>query len=384
MDDQELDALVASAASARDTTIAAIGVDDMLTVIRELAASDSASSSSLDRIFELRQVPHAKHHPWAGWIAAAAVLAIAITGAGITVVVKRNRGGLMDSASSDVAPARTGPRLLVTENGWTVTRADEDSDIAGIGEMEFSNGRNRASLMWRPASLHQSYVDDRAHSADPPTDISIDGHPGVLFRYTGANDFTALWLSGKSSLELRADFDSESAYRAFAASVRTVAAADWLRALPASAVRPGDRSKVIEEMLAGVPVPAKTDRSRWNAPVVADRYSLGALVVGSVACAWFDQWVVADADGDAVAKTEATEAIIGFKSWPIMVELGASGFVPQPILESADDVAADRTSASQTGGIARIRSREYAQGMGCARFTAAGNTWPAPTYMPSP
>jgi len=62
-------------------------------------------------------------------------------------------------------------------------------------------------------------------------------------------------------------------------------------------------------MLTGIPIPPGFDEGTLAGTGVTDRYGLGALVSGSIACAWLDLWVAADASGDDTAKDLATQAM---------------------------------------------------------------------------
>ena len=190
------------------------------------------------------------------------------------------------------------------------------------------------------------------------------GHEGKLFRYTGSEDFTALWIDGDHSVTLRGAM-SEAEFRSLTATVVAVDIDTWLDAMPDSVVAPLDRNAVIDDMLSGIQVPTGFDETIWEAPGVSDRYQLGALVSGSIACAWFDMWVAADARGDVTAKRQAADAMATSRTWRILLEMEAEGAYPQVLWEYADDLANDGISTAL--GRDTIRTGEYLVGLGCER-----------------
>lgn len=87
-----------------------------------------------------------------------------------------------------------------------------------------------------------------------------------------------------------------------------------------------------------------------------DRHQLGAVVAGSVACAWIYQWLAATETGDDDAAAEAVrcgEALRRARDWPILVELAAVGDYSAPVQQYADAVASGdrRTAASARRGL---------------------------------
>lgn len=163
--------------------------------------------------------------------------------------------------------------------------------------------------------------------------------------------------------ELRGVFDSEAAYRSLVATIEIVDVETWLDAMPSSVVRPDDRDTAIAELRSGIPLPVGFDESAWDGTGSADRYQLGVLVAGSVACAWIDQWVTADAAGDAVAKEEATTALSGSTNWAVLLDMDEAGDYPEVVWELAEDVAHDGISPAY--GTDTIHTGEYRQMLGC-------------------
>ena len=210
--------------------------------------------------------------------------------------------------------------------------------------MSFSDGKLTLRLKWRPAETHDVYVDDRAHSADPPWEITVTGLPATAFQYSGTTDFTTLWLDGDYSFEARGVFSDRASYEAILAALKPTDVDTWLGAMPVSVVKPDSRAGIVAAMLEDIPLPRGFDVTDLEASDgVSDRYQLGARVTGAVACAWIEQWIEASAAGDTSAETEAIEALESSRNWAILHEMATSGAFPQVLWEYAEAIAATGT-----------------------------------------
>lgn len=278
--------------------------------------------------------PRATHRLRLPLLAAAAVLAILAT-VGVAVLRPGTAGGPGSAWAADVlAVANNAPRFLITADGWHVTRADEFSAVDG--EMTFSNGTSSLDLNWRSGSF-ADWLADRAASAGPPGTVTIAGSPATLFQYTGSTDFTALWQVGRNTMELRGVFPTRADYLAVAGTLRAVDVDTWLKAMPASVVRPDQRRTAVEGMLRGLPLPPGFDVDALvERATVSDRYQLGAAVTGAVACGWIESWVAAKADGDSAAAATAAKAMASSHGWAILNEMNADGDYPEVLWEYAD------------------------------------------------
>jgi hypothetical protein len=259
-------------------------------------------------------------------------------------------------AAEAIEVAESAPRILIDRPGWTIERADEFS--ARVGEVTFSDGQHRLDLHWRPASTHEDYVDDRAHSSDEPRDVRVLGHAATLFQYSGTTDFTTLWRDGDHSLEARGNFPDREQYLEVLGSLREVGVNAWLSAMPASVVRPADREAVVAEMLEGIPLPpgldagAVQDFVAANGGTVADRYQLGARVVQAVACSWFDRWAAALDAGDTATAEQAAAAMATSPSWPVLLEMDSEGDYPEFIWAQAEGMRDPKAQPSVRGNAA--------------------------------
>ena len=290
-----------------------------------------------------------------GLAGAAALLVVFLGGTG-TVAPSPERAW----AAPAVRVANAVPRLLLDVPGWTVTRADEFR--VDDGEMSFGDGEFTVDLRWIPASMYRDRVDDRAASSDRLADATVAGERAVVFRYEGEiDDFTALWRSGRYTMELRTTGSPEGrrldaeAYRRLLTSLKPVGVDAWLAAMPASVVLPADRVRAVEEMLRGVPRPPGFDAGALAAgDAVRDRYQLGAAVTGAVSCAWIRRWLAGDGDAAAAMATS--------RDWPILREMQAEGAYPSVVWQYADAMAGDGVV---TGGRTRSIEESYRQALGC-------------------
>ena len=337
MNDKSMDELLAAAAPIGDADLAhfdLVGLDgEMREVIMSTPTVESIPPATEP------SPPKRKRHLGrrvAAIAAAAALVAVAI------VVLPKGENGTSAWAAEALAVAEESPRLLVDLPGWKVVRADEFT--VDYGEMSFSDGKLTLRLKWRPAETHDVYVDDRAHSADPPWEITVTGLPATAFQYSDTTDFTTLWLDGDYSFEARGVFSDRASYEAILAALKPTDVDTWLGAMPVSVVKPDSRAGIVAAMLEDIPLPRGFDVTDLEASDgVSDRYQLGARVTGAVACAWIEQWIEASAAGDTSAETEAIEALESSRNWAILHEMATSGAFPQVLWEYAEAIAATGT-----------------------------------------
>jgi hypothetical protein len=289
--------------------------------------------------------------------AVAAVLLVSLTAGGEKLGTSADRAW----AASAVRVANAVPRLLVGEPGWTVTRADQFT--VDEGEMTFRDGTRGVDLHWHSGASEDWLSDRRSEEELPP--VSVLGTTARLFRYRGAHDdFTALWRSGGYTMELRTSNPprlSLEEYRRVLGSLHAVGVDDWLAAMPPSVVLPAETDRVIDAMLAGIPLPDGFDKRELERhAVVRDRYQLGAGVTGAVACGWIEQWVTAQRTGDAAASAAAVEAMQSSRHWPILREMQTKGDYPEVLWGLAD--AIERDTAIRAGNTTTIEQGRSALG----------------------
>lgn len=268
-------------------------------------------------------------------------------------------------AAEAIKVAEANPRLLVTEPGWLVTRADEFT--TDQGEMIFSDGQNDLELFWNPADQYDGYLRDRAAGASAQSQIEVLGRPATMFRNddtsTGSPNFTTLIPpQGGSFLEIRGDeLGSEDAYLDLVHSLEPTDVETWLAAMPASVVSPADRAATVDEMLRGIPIPPGFDVDALKqGDLASDRYQLGHDVAGAVACEWLDRWTAAAKAGDGAELREARAAMATSPDWPILREMQPQGGYPESIW--------DWRNRMGDSGLGRETTRNYNPGLGCRSF----------------
>lgn len=287
----------------------------------------------------------ASRRPWVRKLAAVAAAAAVVTGVVAVVASDERPEPRQEShwAPKLVRMAQESPRLLVTAPGWKVTRADDYG--AGGAEMRFENGRDWADIYWYPGELYESYVDDRRQGADATSHLRVAGNDAVLFRHDGTalgTTFYALWQAGPHAVELRTDVvPTEAEFRRLAASIEVVDVDTWLSALPENVVKPEERERAVERLVADVPVPPEADLggvASRDAP--GDGGSLGFYVATEVVCGWVDHWAGAT---DEAARRDAVEALSGAGEWHVFRKGGMA-------LEYVEDVAAAMAAGEPVAG----------------------------------
>ena len=274
-----------------------------------------------------------------------------------------------DENSSDNRSEGGAPLLLIVEQGWEISYTDMYG--AKEGEMTFSDGAREMELMWIPARLYESRVRDRQADAEESWNETILGHEAVLIQYEGTTDFTALWLDGDLAMELRGEFATVDDYRVVAETLQYVDEESWLAAMPDTVIEPAERPKVVEEMLADIPVHQDVDvQTLKSSPAVQDRYQLGAQVSGAVACEWIEQWI--DANGRGGSAQEAADAMGTSRDWAILVEMKDQGGWSQVVWEYADRMAENDRSLARESTVEDEPSEDgvmvvgtYSSSLGC-------------------
>jgi hypothetical protein len=291
-----------------------------------------------------------------------AVPAVAAALAAVVVAISLSgRDGDQAWAAALVRVAEEAPRLLVDEPGWQITRADQFS--VDYGEMTFADGGRELDVKWLPARDYAHFVEKTEVELDDLGTAPAAGADARLFRYTGTNDFVAVWLQGDYMVAVRGIASDAEAFRAVLASLREVDVDTWLSAMPESVVEPAIQAEVVDEMLADIPLPAGFDAADIpSGDAVRDRYQLGALVTSAVSCAWIDQWVAARREGDQGAAREAVDAMATSHGWAVLQEMDYEGDYPEVVWEYADALA---TNASVPGGRPLTVEESYASALGC-------------------
>jgi hypothetical protein len=296
-----------------------------------------------------------------------AVLLVAATAcaaaAALVGVTLSERGGGTAWAAALVRVAETAPRLLVDAPGWSVTRADEFG--VGRGEMTFAGGEQRLDVQWERGADLGAKLGEAGSGAESLGTTTVEGTEAQLYRYSGGNDFVAAWSQDGYGLQARGIAADLATFTALVRTLHDVDVDTWLSAMPESVVRPEGRSKVVLDMLDGVPLPPGFDVASMQhvrAGTVLDRYQLGAKVASGVACAWLDRWVAARHSGDDRGVRQAVGALATSHDWRVLHDMQAEGAYPTVLWQYADAAASNAPIAA---GKNLSVEESYGDALGC-------------------
>lgn len=269
------------------------------------------------------------------------------------------RGG-PEFATAAIEVAEANPRLLVTEPGWSVTRADQFE--ADSGEITFSDGSHDLSIVWYPARFYDRYLHDRA-LVSTPVRSTLLGRTATTVDYSREEYATMLAPEGKVFLEIRAKLGSKAAYDAVLGSLRPVDVDTWLAAMPASVVRPEDRVAAVEVALRGVPLPPDFDRAALEQEdTVRDHYAFAIEVASAVACGWVESWLAAKRAGDAETAAAAVRAMSTAPRWPLMQGREMQRGWAMNLEYAAKEVARDDLNLGPAGSVVNPDGSGYELG----------------------
>ncbi|ADB33206.1 hypothetical protein Kfla_4159 [Kribbella flavida DSM 17836] len=315
MNDHELDRVLMRANPYGDETVRQLAADDAVSDLLEDIISTDTPTPKLRRSVRRRTVVLA---------AAAAAVAVALTG----VFFPRGNPAAPVSAYGAEFRAVTDatPRLLLDDPAWKLT--DVPVFTADDGEIKFGRGKQELQVNWRPAKQYADYLRGTQDPGRPSRGMSIEllGQTGMVYETGKPTDLTTILpATGRYFLTIRADVGSQAAYRSLVAKLKTVDTDTWLDAMPDTIVKQSDAPRVIDEMLADVPVPNSFDRTPFLKILVLARYQFGAKLTGAVSCGWLAQWNAAKKAGDAEKMQEAVTALAGSRSWKILQEMDKQG-----------------------------------------------------------
>lgn len=246
--------------------------------------------------------------------------------------------------------------LLLDEPGWRVKNLEQEH--GGDGQLEIVTDTGPADqrwvkLFWLPADqaglnlravLHPRIdrTPGRRFSTELPNlgaivHIDTRAESALQYGHPGDHEMSALWREGGHVLFVNSRVPSLTAFRQRLEGLRRVDAKTWLDAMPPRVVKAAEFAPTVEEMLRGIPLPPDFDpRQVPHRGLSQDRYDVGAIVGGAVACAWFRNWGEARADGDTEAAAKAEHILLGSeRQWPIFREMAKEGAYPATVIEYA-------------------------------------------------
>ena len=270
---------------------------------------------------------------------AAALVVVALIGA---VVARSADPTTTTTDPAEPAPSAASaddmPRILVTAAGWSIERVQRLSPPTG--ELVFSDtGERLLEFIWNPKADHDELLADRRQASEGTWPVVVAGSDGEVFQYAGSLDFTALWLTGSHSFELRSSsFGRVEDFLAVIATVQPVDVSTWTAALPDDVVLPDQRAVVVADIVDDLPIPESLDVQQLGVGDSTSRQAIGMDVTQDVACAWVQQWVDGTTSNDAEAVTQATAAMASSHQWDVLVD--NDGMFAFYIWQVADAMAA--------------------------------------------
>lgn len=342
MNDHELDQLVTQANPISDARVSRLRTSEAARELLEQIVTTSVPTPA----------PHGPRIPGLQrrsrrLVLVAAVIAGVLALSGL-LLPRGGPGTQAAYAAEMVAVANANPRLLVASPGWVVTGVDEFDTTSG--GTTFSNGTAELDVSWVPAALYPAY-EDRTNNISS-REVELLGQTGTTFRYGDSTRFTTvLPPTGENFLEIDGDLGSEDAYQELIGRLHPVDVTTWLDAMPDSVVMPTDIDAEVADMLSDIPLPASFDTRTLNDETTQDRYQLGVAVSGAVACAWIEQWLQAESDGNDQAAREAVDALESSRDWTILQQMAPEGDYPEVVWWMSDDITQGKLPAHYTAGL---------------------------------
>ncbi len=331
-----------------------------------IEAASTGSSSRPSRSRQRRLLTLGAAAALAG-LAAAVLLVI---GGGSPSPTPAYGAELMDFAEST-------PLVLLQAPGWQVRNLHQES--TGSGKMEFgpaspappeaqisrgtarermarrSPGWRKVELSWREDNksadqwLTRVEAAPKAHGfiTEMPvlgTVAYVDPEEGhTLPEAAGRHPMNATWREGQRILELSAWVHTRSAFRTRLSWLHHVDAETWLGAMPSRVVKAADYGAEVQALLKGVPLPPGFDPAKVpDLHLTTNRYSIGKVVGGAVACGWFRRWYEASARHHSAGARKARGVLLGAGSWPVFQKIDTEGHYPALVDEFARALPSDR------------------------------------------
>lgn len=340
MNDHELDQLIARANPYGDAKVRHLPTDGAeLDLLEDIISTEASETTPAPAIPRRRRNGRRRA---VILLAAAATVAVVLTGVffpkGSSPIAPVSAYGAEFRAVTDATP-----RLLIDDPAWKIDavpvfRANE-------GEIRFARGKQTLQVNWIPAV---SYGGGR-----PETTMQLFGQTGKIYRSGKTTDLMLMMPpKGAYYLTMRGDVGSDAGFRSLVGKLKTVDTDTWLDAMPDTIVKQSDAPRVIDEMLADVPVPNGFDRAPFLKILVLDRYHFAAKVTGAIACTWLDQWATAKQSGDTAKLTQAKSALTGSRNWKILRELDRQGGWAEAVWGADEAVTGKRDLQNARGGMA--------------------------------
>lgn len=323
-------------------------LDAALAALREdILASDHRQISLEAEVADRRS-------PSRRWLAAAAVLVVAV-GAGATIGLLAQR----NEPVSTHAPGGVAPHYLL--DGWQVTNASTGNPPGG-GSVAFEDGGHTFSVGWLPGDLLEQEVQAQTGGFyERLDDVDVDGARAAVFASPGRTEWIALWsVDGLTMTATQLDVPDEAAALEALAALRLVPEGEWRAAVAPTAVEPEEVTAVVDRLLVGVPLPVGFELEGYQTMDLTDERQIALGLAQDVTCGWFSAWYEARRAGDPAAEQAAVEVLEGHQRWPFVQaldEMGDNADVIQSLIGSMK---------GETGFAAGVETIEelYAAGWG--------------------
>ena len=261
--------------------------------------------------------------------------------------------------SADVAGGGSGAyRAVLVAPGWTVENVNADD---ATGELTYAKRGQQFEISWYPASEYDSYVEDRRHITETPTDgqpIEVLGLGALMWTYDdGANPTAIRDVENGHWLELRGKSMSTAAYLRLLRDVRLVDRTEFEAAMPAPYVDGTERQDAVDHVLDGITayvdplIPPDSTRSGFSSNA-DDLDVLGTEVARDVACEWLTEYVAARHVGDQARMATAADVLATTHEWPVLAESTPNDAYTALIHEYADQVVAGEVPAGYARALA--------------------------------
>jgi hypothetical protein len=262
-----------------------------------------------------------------------ALVAAAVVAAVLTVVPLGGRGGGPSPAfaASLIRFANHTPLVLLRAPGWRVVYVYQRP--GGYGEMHFAHGPAGAQLVWsRATPSMRKWVAGGRERAE--TGLGVQARRFVFEGAAhGRFGMRAFFIYRGRELYFTAAVTSMSMFRSELRALTAVDTTTWLRAMPPSVIKSAESSRVVRQMLKGIPLPPGFDAARIRgAHLVQNRYDLGVAVTGTVACMWIADWNRARKDGDHSMVHRAIAAMATSPHWPVFHAMDRQGAWPEVLI----------------------------------------------------
>jgi hypothetical protein len=229
-------------------------------------------------------------------------------------------------------PAVIQRRQRRVELNWHATSQDKLLFHAGeLGKSLYDSYLHKTVKLYEPGPAFKTAIPNLGVTAyvAPRSENRREGGPGDRL-------MVAFWKEGGHLLELRASVRNLAAFRERLSWLRRVGTEEWLDAMPTRVVKSTEYAATVEAILEGIPLPPGFDPTGLQqTQLTTDRYQVGAVVGGAVACEWFHDWGQAIQADDTATVEEAERVLRGAGSWPIFREMAKEGAYPATVVEYA-------------------------------------------------